>query len=75
MIAVMICAALAWLRRPESRRGTANSWLERTRRATFGANVSIAGHGYVPNASFDQDEQARLAYNDWLAAIAQERSE
>ena len=65
MAMLMIAVALAWLhgRAPDRARP---SWTNQARQATF------ANHIGVDHSDVD-DDRARLAYNAWLARLAEKR--
>ena len=66
MAAVMITLVVGWLHRPESRAQDEQGWIEQARRATFAAHT---GSAEPPAEGFDDDEDARAAYNRWLARL------
>jgi putative copper resistance protein D len=70
MAAVMIGLVVGWLRRVDTDRADSKGWLEQARVATFRAHT--AGEGADVD-TFDEDEDARASYNDWLARLGRGR--
>jgi cytochrome c oxidase assembly factor CtaG len=67
MAIVMVTLVVGWLRRPELRADDQRGWAEQARRATFTENTGVAATATADGRSdFDDDDQARSAYNDWL---------
>jgi cytochrome c oxidase assembly factor CtaG len=77
MAAVMVVLVLGWLYRPALRQGDQQGWVEQARRATFDAHTSAHAGAPAPEpgavGDIDEDDAARLAYNDWLASLSTKR--
>ena len=70
MALVMIVLVVGWLRRPELRERDQLGWGEQARRATFTEHTGLAANAPTEDDSgFDDDDQARTAYNDWLKQL------
>ncbi|MBE7188396.1 cytochrome c oxidase assembly protein [Jatrophihabitans endophyticus] len=65
MAAIMIGLVLGWLRNVETAPAE-TGWLEQARSATFAAHT---GTDERIDAPLDEDDSARLAYNEWLARL------
>jgi cytochrome c oxidase assembly factor CtaG len=67
MAVVMIVLVVGWLRRPELRERDQLGWGEQARRAAFTEHTGLAANAATADESgFDDDDQARAAYNKWL---------
>ena len=64
MAVIMIALVVAWLRRDETSAEDEKGWLEQARRAHFTEQT-----GAETGSSLDGDEDARDAYNKWLARL------
>jgi cytochrome c oxidase assembly factor CtaG len=70
MAVVMIVLVVGWLRRPELRASDQRGWGEQARRATFTEHTGLdANAASDDDAGFDDDDQARAAYNKWLRQL------
>jgi putative copper resistance protein D len=67
MAVVMIALVLGWLRRAGTPAGDESGWLEQARRATFTEHTGTAS-----GESIDDEDAARLSYNEWLAALSRD---
>ncbi|MDP9093646.1 MAG: cytochrome c oxidase assembly protein [Actinomycetota bacterium] len=68
MAAVMIVLVINWLRQAGDRAGDEPGWLEQARRATFAGNTG-AEVANSTTETFDDDDDARASYNEWLAQL------
>ncbi len=62
MALIMIWLVVGWLRTVETK-APERGWLEQARSATFEAHTAGSGD------DLDEDDDARTAYNDWLAKL------
>lgn len=65
MAAIMVGLVVGWLRRVETA-PPEHGWLEQARAATFSAHT---GRTDREDKFLDEDDSARLAYNEWLAKL------
>jgi putative copper resistance protein D len=70
MAVVMIALVINWLRTIDTA-PPERGWLEQARTATFVAHTGGDGTGAV--TEIDEDDEARSAYNDWLARLERHR--
>ena len=71
MAVVMIALVIRWLRRPELREDDQRGWAEQARRATFTEHTGLpASAPSTDDSGFDEDDEARTAYNDWLNQLS-----
>jgi putative copper resistance protein D len=63
MAMIMIVLVVGWLRTVD-RAPAQKGWLEQARDATFSAHT-----GAAEASGLDEDDEARAAYNDWLARL------
>jgi putative copper resistance protein D len=68
MAAVMIGLVIGWLRHVDTERAESKGWLEQARVATFAAHTGTETDA-TDVQTFDDDDQARASYNDWLAKL------
>jgi putative copper resistance protein D len=77
MAVVMVALVVGWLRRPDLRRRDEQGWAEQARRATFTAHTGAQAYAPSDEAGapegFDDDDDARSAYNRWLASLEHRR--
>ncbi len=64
MAVIMVALVVGWLRAVD-RAPAEKGWLEQARGATFAAHTGVTGAATVD----DEDDAARVAYNDWLQRI------
>jgi len=67
MLVIMIALVVGWLRTVDTK-PVERGWLEQARSATFQSNT---GATESVGEAIDDDEQARLAYNEWLTRLDQ----
>jgi cytochrome c oxidase assembly factor CtaG len=72
MAAIMIALVIGWLRDAGAQPGYEQGWLEQARRATFAGHTGTSVEGSEAG-TFDDDEDARAAYNRWLARLDSQR--
>jgi cytochrome c oxidase assembly factor CtaG len=70
MAAVMVVLVVTWLYRPAQRRADQAGWAEQARRATFEDNTGTGAGSATSPEDFDDADAARVAYNRWLANLA-----
>jgi putative copper resistance protein D len=74
MALVMMGVLLAWLRLPDYRRRASRSWLEQARQENLTAHGITTGDDRRQGTHLDDNDQARLAYNEWLQRLDSARS-
>ncbi|MGI8680106.1 MAG: cytochrome c oxidase assembly protein [Jatrophihabitans sp.] len=65
MAAIMVGLVVGWLRRVDTAQPE-HGWLEQARTATFSAHT---GRPDQEDKFLDEDDSARMAYNEWLARL------